>query len=80
MKLHRFVLTLGSNSQPQEHLAFVLGELERLCLERLTFSPARESAPVCFGLSDAPFTDWLDGFLARRLGQTSAFGAFLDPV
>ena len=25
-------------------------------------------------------TDWLDGFLARRLGQTSAFGAFLDPV
>ena len=26
------------------------------------------------------FTDWLDGFLARRLGQTSAFGAFLDPV
>ena len=57
MKLHRFVLTLGSNSQPQEHLAFVRGELERLHLERLTFSPARESAPVCFGLSDAPFTD-----------------------
>lgn len=26
------------------------------------------------------FTDWLDGFLARRLKQTSAFGAFLDPV
>lgn len=26
------------------------------------------------------WTDWLDGFLARRLGQTSAFGAFLDPV
>ena len=25
-------------------------------------------------------TDWLDGWLARRLGQTSAFGAFLDPV
>lgn len=25
-------------------------------------------------------TDWLDGFLARRLNQTSAFGAFLDPV
>ena len=57
MKLHRFVLTLGSNSQPQAHLAFVRGELERLRLERLTFSPARESAPVCFGLSDAPFTD-----------------------
>ena len=25
-------------------------------------------------------TDWLDGFLARKLNQTSAFGAFLDPV
>ena len=28
----------------------------------------------------ASITDWLDGWLARRLGQTSAFGAFLDPV
>jgi CDP-diacylglycerol--glycerol-3-phosphate 3-phosphatidyltransferase len=28
----------------------------------------------------AGITDWLDGYLARRLGQTSAFGAFLDPV
>ncbi|MDR0996619.1 MAG: CDP-diacylglycerol--glycerol-3-phosphate 3-phosphatidyltransferase [Zoogloeaceae bacterium] len=28
----------------------------------------------------ASATDWLDGYLARRLGQTSAFGAFLDPV
>ena len=25
-------------------------------------------------------TDWIDGFLARKLKQTSAFGAFLDPV
>ncbi len=25
-------------------------------------------------------TDWLDGWLARRLNQASAFGAFLDPV
>jgi cardiolipin synthase (CMP-forming) len=25
-------------------------------------------------------TDWLDGWLARRLQQTSSFGAFLDPV
>ena len=28
----------------------------------------------------AALTDWLDGYLARRWGQTSAFGAFLDPV
>ena len=31
-----------------------------------------------FGI--AAITDWLDGYLARKLGQTSAFGAFLDPV
>ncbi len=28
----------------------------------------------------AGWTDWLDGYLARRLNQSSAFGAFLDPV
>lgn len=28
----------------------------------------------------AAVTDWFDGYLARKLGQTSAFGAFLDPV
>jgi cardiolipin synthase (CMP-forming) len=25
-------------------------------------------------------TDWLDGYLARKLNQASSFGAFLDPV
>jgi CDP-diacylglycerol--glycerol-3-phosphate 3-phosphatidyltransferase/cardiolipin synthase len=33
---------------------------------------------LIFGL--AAVTDWLDGYLARSLNQTSAFGAFLDPV
>jgi len=28
----------------------------------------------------AALTDWLDGWIARRYGLTSAFGAFLDPV
>lgn len=28
----------------------------------------------------AAVTDWLDGYLARKLNQTSSFGAFLDPV
>ena len=28
----------------------------------------------------AAITDWFDGYLARRWGQTSSFGAFLDPV
>ena len=28
----------------------------------------------------AAVTDWVDGWLARRMGQTTSFGAFLDPV
>ena len=28
----------------------------------------------------ASITDWLDGWIARRYQQYSAFGAFLDPV
>ncbi|MDO8774279.1 MAG: CDP-diacylglycerol--glycerol-3-phosphate 3-phosphatidyltransferase, partial [Burkholderiaceae bacterium] len=35
-------------------------------------------ATVMFVLFAA--TDWLDGYLARRLNQASSFGAFLDPV
>ena len=30
--------------------------------------------------SVASITDWLDGYLARKLGQVTPFGAFLDPV
>ena len=30
--------------------------------------------------SIASLTDWLDGYLARRMGQMTPFGAFLDPV
>ena len=33
---------------------------------------------VLFAL--AAVTDWLDGYLARKLDQTTPFGAFLDPV
>ncbi|MDG4551193.1 MAG: CDP-diacylglycerol--glycerol-3-phosphate 3-phosphatidyltransferase [Candidatus Contendobacter sp.] len=45
------------------------------------FLPVRGANVLCaalFGL--AALTDWLDGHLARRFDQTSAFGAFLDPV
>jgi cardiolipin synthase len=35
-------------------------------------------ATLIFAL--AAVTDWLDGYLARALNQTSSFGAFLDPV
>lgn len=36
------------------------------------------ASAVCFAL--AAVTDWLDGYLARKLEQTTPFGAFLDPV
>ncbi|MDD2833136.1 MAG: CDP-diacylglycerol--glycerol-3-phosphate 3-phosphatidyltransferase [Methylotenera sp.] len=36
------------------------------------------TATIIFAI--AAFTDWLDGYLARRWNQTSSFGAFLDPV
>ncbi len=39
---------------------------------------ARPAAGVLFAL--AGITDYFDGYLARRLNQTSRFGAFLDPV
>lgn len=35
-------------------------------------------AAALFGA--ASVTDWLDGYLARRLGQVSKLGAFLDPI
>lgn len=38
----------------------------------------RQAAAILFLF--AGLTDWLDGYLARRLKQTSPFGAFLDPV
>jgi len=44
----------------------------------VTPAEANLLAAAFFGV--AALTDWLDGYLARALGQTSAFGAFLDPV
>jgi len=44
----------------------------------LDWSSAHIVATVIFVL--AAITDWLDGWLARKLDQSSAFGAFLDPV
>ena len=42
------------------------------------FEWARPATGLLFAL--AGFTDWLDGYLARRFNQMSNFGAFLDPV
>ncbi len=44
----------------------------------LPFSWAHATTAIIFAI--ASFTDWLDGYLARRLKQFSIFGAFLDPV
>jgi CDP-diacylglycerol--glycerol-3-phosphate 3-phosphatidyltransferase len=45
------------------------------------YVPGAWSDPLCAGVFvAAAVTDWLDGYLARRLNQTSSFGAFLDPV
>lgn len=43
-------------------------------------SPAARNVAATVLFVAAAVTDWFDGWLARRLGQTSAFGAFLDPV
>lgn len=39
----------------------------------------RNMVAMCIFLA-AAVTDWLDGYLARKLGQLTTFGAFLDPV
>lgn len=43
-------------------------------------SPANQNLVATLIFAGAAITDWLDGYLARVLNQTSAFGAFLDPV
>ena len=42
------------------------------------FSWSHELVSVLFVV--AAVTDWLDGYIARNYGQSSAFGAFLDPI
>ena len=44
----------------------------------LPFKWVHLASAIIFSL--AALTDWLDGYLARRLRQQSVFGAFLDPV
>ena len=44
------------------------------------FTPEEANLTAAAIFAIAAITDWLDGYLARTLNQTSAFGAFLDPV
>jgi cardiolipin synthase len=43
-------------------------------------SPAQQNLVATVMFVVFALTDWADGYLARKLNQTSAFGAFLDPV
>lgn len=43
-------------------------------------TPVEKNLLATIIFAAAAITDWLDGYLARVLNQTSAFGAFLDPV
>jgi CDP-diacylglycerol--glycerol-3-phosphate 3-phosphatidyltransferase/cardiolipin synthase len=45
-----------------------------------TLSPHFKNVISTAVFAVAAITDWLDGYLARKLNQSSAFGAFLDPV
>lgn len=48
--------------------------------EKSWVSIANQNLVATIIFTAAAITDWLDGWLARRLNQMSAFGAFLDPV
>lgn len=49
-----------------------------LVLFYLPIEHSRQIATLLYAA--ACVTDWIDGYLARKWGQTSKFGAFLDPV
>jgi CDP-diacylglycerol--glycerol-3-phosphate 3-phosphatidyltransferase/cardiolipin synthase len=46
----------------------------------LPLTPLEKNFVATAAFLVAAVTDWIDGWLARKLNQTSAFGAFLDPV
>ncbi len=78
------------NAKPSEELKFYLNVPNTLTLSRcvlaipiaLLLYRGTESSILLAGilLVIASLTDWLDGFLARRLGQTSVVGSILDVV
>lgn len=78
------------NAKNSEELKFYLNVPNALTLSRcvlaipiaLLLYRGTESSILLAGilLVIASLTDWLDGFLARRLGQTSVLGSILDVV
>ena len=59
-------------------LRIVLIPVLVLCFYLLPLDLRYIASAVIFSI--ASLTDWLDGYLARRMGQMTPFGAFLDPV
>lgn len=49
-------------------------------LFHLQMTPAHQNLIATVLFIAVALTDWADGYLARKLNQTSSFGAFLDPV
>lgn len=49
-------------------------------LPESVLSPSGKNVAATAIFIFAAITDWLDGYLARKLNQMSAFGAFFDPV
>jgi CDP-diacylglycerol--glycerol-3-phosphate 3-phosphatidyltransferase len=69
---------------PQLNIATALTWMRIACIPMVAavfYSPVPWARPAAGGIFLlAALTDWLDGYVARRLQQTSQFGAFLDPV
>ncbi len=73
-----------SNSNPILNIPNILTLLRIAAIPLLAFllmSPSKESGFWAAALfSAASVTDWLDGYLARRMGIETVFGKFLDPI
>jgi CDP-diacylglycerol--glycerol-3-phosphate 3-phosphatidyltransferase len=75
----------GTGMSPKFNIATSLTWFRIAAIPLIVFvyylPPSKWMHPAaCLVFTLAGITDWLDGYLARRLNQMSKFGAFLDPV